>query len=130
MAISVNDGTAKWQLIKYSEADTLGGLTASEIKSQAISGKNVQVKGQHGLVKLSTNGTKTYTIPVPSGYNRSQCAYVISEEYSGDNEWTTIRTTLANVNQSTGVISPTIGGANPNMYGSNISVDFIVFAAK
>lgn len=134
MAINVNDGTAKWQLIKYSEADTLGGLTASEIKSQAISGKTVQVKGQYGAVTFSTKGTRSYTIPLPSGYSRTQCAYIISEGYvetgSDSSVYASIQTKWNSVNQSTGLISPTIGGKSPDYYNVSLLVQYLIIAAK
>lgn len=135
MAINVNDGTAKWQLIKYSEADTLGGLTADNIKSQAINGKVVQVKGQSGSITLSTQGSRTYTIPVPSGYSRNQCAYIISEEYdqNSSGEGTnraSIGVNWSSVNQSNGVITATVNGKYPNSYYASINVDYIIVAAK
>ncbi len=134
MAATVNDGSVKWQAIKFSEADTLGGLTVADIKSQAISGKVVQMKGLYGNVTLSTQGTKSYTIPIPSGYSRSQCVYIISEEYkemgSDDSVYASIETTWASVNQSTGVITATIGGRNSEYYNVSIVVRYMVYAAK
>ena len=137
MAISVNDGTAKWQLIKYSEADTLGGLTASEIKSQAISGKTVQVKGQGGTFTLRTDGNRSFTIPLPSGYTRSQCMYVVSREQDrtvagGESSvvYATIEVTPSSVNQSTGVVTSTVGGTRPDSRTATITPFYYIVAAK
>lgn len=130
MAISVNDGTAKWQLIKYSEADTLGGLTASEIKSQAISGKTVQVKGVSGNYSVSwgRNSNPEFTIPLPSGFNRTQCAYNVEENsvISDDKEF---RIDDTCVNQSTGkLIAKTSGNAPITNY--TLTGCYLIIAAK
>lgn len=133
--VSVNDGSVVWQIIKFSEADTLGGLTANDIKSQAINEKVVQVQGQIGRVTLSTKGSQTYTIPVPSGYNRDQCAYIVSEEYDEitddrGNAYSYILVNWSSVNQSNGVITATVGGSNPKNHTTSIEVDYIVISAK
>lgn len=135
MATTVNDGSVKWQAIKFSEADTLGGLTATDIKSQAISGKVVQTKGMYGSFGMSykDGNAPTYTIPLPSGFTRSQCAYIITEKYSSDNQDSNprfIQTTMGSVNQSNGVVTATV--ANGGRYGATVSitVGYVVIAAK
>ena len=134
MATTVNDGSVKWQAIKFSEADTLGGLTVAEIKSQAISGKVVQTKGVYGSFGMSykEGNAPTYTIPLPAGFTRSQCAYIITEKYSSDNQDNPrfIKTTMGSVNQSNGVVTATV--ANGGRYGATVSitVGYVVIAAK
>ena len=136
MATTVNDGSVKWQAIKLSEADTLGGLTASEIKSQAISGKVVQFQGIYGTFTLDNNykKTATYTIPLPSGYTRQQCAYYVepaeNHVYGGDYIAAKIDLQISHVNQSNGVISVPVTGDSPTSYRVTCSSRYLVFSAK
>ena len=132
MAINVNDGTAKWQLIKYSEADTLGGLTANDIKSQAITGKVIQLKGTNGNFNMSykNESSVTYTIPLPSGFSRSQCAYIITEENIADDNNHYIKTTMNSVNQSTGVVTASISGGTRYSPTKTINVRYVVVSSK
>lgn len=115
MAINVNDGTAKWQLIKYSEADTLNGYTAEEIKGQVnvpVQGVLV-VKGTFTVGSTSSGGFYGGNIPLPSGYSRSQCTYWIENKSYGfsNNGAVTLNTEIANNKQGQWAADSSIRGS-------------------
>ena len=134
MAITVNDGSVKWQAIKLSEADTLGGLTANDIKSQAISGKVVQSTAVAGNTTMSykEGNAPTFTIPCPSGYTRSQCVYIVPAARAGDggDPERFIQVSMSSVNQTNGVITASVG--NGGRYGKTVSINcnYLVVAVK
>lgn len=95
-----NDGSAKWELIKISNAEQLNGLTAKQILA-----KTSKVSIISGTI---SNGG---IIPVPSGYERSQCKYAVwmHNEYNCtfDNYTTTYIYIIfrVSVDQSTGRVT-------------------------
>lgn len=118
---SVNDGSAVWQIIKYSEADTLNGYTAEQIKSQvSVPVKGVLiVKGTFVVGSTSSGGFYGGNIPLPSGYSRSQCTYWIENgTYSfSNNGGVTLNTQQANAKQGQWAADSSIrGSGTANVY--------------
>lgn len=111
MALTVNDGTAKWQAIKLSEADTLDGLTATQIQNNAISSSLVVVSGFKGTVKSNRNST--VQIPIPSGFSTDNCMFII--ENGSAVGW-------SNLNPNTGLVS--------GLDTANYSLDYLIIAVK
>lgn len=105
----INDGTAKWQLRKYSEADSLNGLDLQGVVDRV----NTQLKVKDCIVvfgdfKLTRPGSEHKIegiIPLPSGFERKDCRYWMqSFSYNSGNssprsaDW-------HDINQDTGVLS-------------------------
>ena len=97
----------------------------------------LKVKGQGGTFTLKTNGNRSFTIPLPSGYTRSQCMYVVSRENDktssgGDSDvlYASIEVTPSSVNQSTGVVTGTVGGTRPDTRTAEITPFYYIVAAK
>ena len=131
---NVNDGSVVWSLNKINNAEQLNGLTAEQIKNNAINGKTVKLQGKSGSFTLTytKQGTKpTFTIPLPSGYSRNQCSYVITEEYNSET-WneivTSISTKLTGVNQTNGVVTADI--SSHQAQNVSITCRYMVTSAK
>lgn len=93
------DGTSKWVLCKINDAESLEGKTVAEIIEQALG--QVPEQKKYSTVVISA-GIINYegTIPLPSGYNRSQCKYAAWVTGSA-NDTSDI---LLDVNQDTGFV--------------------------
>ena len=113
---NVNDGSVVWSLNKINNAEQLNGLTAEQIKNNAIngSGKINTVSVSVGKLtfsvsaSLSSPADNVKTIPLPSGYNRSQCRYYIdaqSATSSDENKVYKIEVDAGCINQSNGVVT-------------------------
>ena len=132
---NVNDGSVVWSLNKINNAEQLNGLTAEQIKNNAINGKTVKLQGKSGSLTITySNGNQpTATIPLPSGFTRSQCSYVITEGkeekvYSDNN--ITIQTLMTHVNQSNGVITPYVANGYKNYPSVSLTVRYVITSAK
>lgn len=111
----MNDGTAKWELCKISDAESLEGTTLEQLLSQIktlipVTSSNVKIIT--GNAKATSSGSRNnfvITIPLPSGFRRSNCKYWINTTYYRyyyDESGTTERSIdAASINQNTGTIS-------------------------
>ena len=130
---NVNDGSVVWSLNKINNAEQLNGLTAEQIKNNAINGKIVQVQGVSGSFNLSygERDVVSYTIPLPNGFTRQQCAYIITEASAVDAEYTGvyIQTTFASVNQLNGVVTASYG-KDTNYETVTVNIRYVVITAK
>lgn len=111
----LSDGSAKWELCKIDESvlskdsELLQGKTVEQILGLTPKGTFYCVVGR---LSVPIN-SKTATIPIPSGYERENCFYWISETsyiwniyWDGEtniNQYASIG--LENVNQSNGIIT-------------------------
>ena len=106
---NVNDGSVVWSLNKINNAEQLNGLTAEQIKNNAINGYTVKgVTFVVGTLNLTVTSYERLTgqIPLPSGYtDRSKCkAYISNFTYNHNYEGTT-NVTWENLDQSTQSLS-------------------------
>lgn len=115
---SISDGTVKWSMYGMLYALKLEGKSVATIKTEIqalIPSVPSHVKVVVGSVNLVYKYeriayTLTGTIPLPSGYSRSNCTYFIESGieylYGSDSESSTLRLSRADyVTQSTGFIS-------------------------
>ena len=86
---TVNDGSVVWQVCRYDEAQTLQGLTADNIKTK--------------IYIASGTFVNEVTVPLPSGYNRSQCKYIAWENTPNDGMYV-VGNVNFQINQATGSI--------------------------
>ena len=86
---TVNDGSVKWQVCRYDEAQTLQGLTADNIKTK--------------VYVASGTFTNETTIPLPSGYSRSECKYIAWENTPNNGRYVTGNVNFQ-INQNTGAV--------------------------
>lgn len=80
---NVNDGSVVWSLNKISNAEQLNGYTAQQIISKIPTTSTGNVKVLTGTINTVLQGDKYNsnvigTVPLPSGYSRSQCKYAVS----------------------------------------------------
>lgn len=129
----INDGTAKWQLRKYSEADSLNGLDLQGIVDRVNTQLGVRdcdiIFGDAKLAKTAEDYIE-FTIPVPSGFTRQQCRYYcetfeyLKERHSPNNIYQIA--TWRSINQETGILKV----YSKHGAGAGKSVCYIVFAKK
>lgn len=135
--VNVNDGSVVWSLNKINNAEQLNGLTAEQIKNNAInaSGKINTVLLSVGKLTFSLKGglggkaDNVKTIPLPSGYNRSQCKYYIDAQYiqhSNEDRVYKLEVDAGCINQSNGVVTARYEG----LYTMSISSYYICIAVK
>lgn len=128
--MAFSDGTAKWQLRKYSEADSLGGLdlqgVVNKINNQLQVKDCIVVFGDITLTRPGSEHRIEGTIPVPSGFERHHCRYWMESfkydsgnSYPRDANW-------HNINQDTGLVSLY---AKPSST-ERLTTPYIVFAKK
>lgn len=100
------DGTSKWVLCKINDAESLEGKTVAEIIEQALGQVPEQKKYSTVVV---TAGIINYegTIPLPSGYTRSQCKYAVWATGDGANT----SDISIKVDQNTGFVSVRYGSS-------------------
>ena len=111
----LSDGSAKWELCKIDESvlskdsELLQGKTVEQIKSETLA--NVPAKTNVTVVVGVVNfpvHSRTATIPLPSGYVRSQCRYFINTvRFSYDNDSSNAYSWAYSsmINQGNGVVS-------------------------
>lgn len=127
MAISVNDGTAKWSIESIYNAGQLNGLTAEQIKGQvSVPVKGVVwVYGYFNVGATSANGFVGATCPVPSGYDRNKCLFFAEGSYEFSNRGV-FSTSFIDINQKKGVFP-----ANSGIFGSGTaSIPYLLWAWK
>lgn len=120
----INDGTAKWEIRKITEAENsanstlLEGRTITQIVNETLEKipEKTSIVVVVGAVRSVASGGSWHTswfatIPVPAGYSRSQCKYWVEpilyeeETYS----WK-LEPGMKDVDQAAGVI----GNLKPN----------------
>lgn len=133
----VKDGSVAWSIESIYNAGQLNGLTAEQIKNSAISGsgKVNAVVIAFGSLTFSMKGglhgsyDNVKTIPLPNGYDRSQCRYFIDANFvsanSGENV-ASIKVDTGCINQSTGVVTAIC----TDKYTMSISSYYICIAVK
>ena len=87
------DGTVKWDVRKIGNAEELNGQAIEDFKSELLAAVPEQkvystVRLIYGTVNVSGSvdinaPNPSGTIPLPSGYTRAQCKYVVFGKYAG-----------------------------------------------
>lgn len=132
----LSDDSAKWELCKIDESvlskdsELLQGKTVEQIKSETLA--NVPAKTNVTVVVGVVNfpvHSRTATIPLPSGYVRSQCRYFINTvRFSYDNDSSNAYSWAYSsmINRGNGVVSLS---KSPDDYGG-INIPYLCIAVK
>lgn len=124
---TVNDGSVVWQVCRYDEAQTLGGKSLSQIQGN-IDG--LKINCYIGSIHVNQKKTQ-WQIPIPSGENRNNCGYIISDGSYAYN-WTGSETqttsySMSNLNQINGIITlPKTPLVSYPFFGGNRDVSFYI----
>ena len=119
------------QTITYTQADGgTGTITMQDTTTpDSITSMISVTAGTLTFASGSFNGSKTQTIPLPSGYSRSQCKYIVSANkhtiysYGGTGE------SQLSVNQSNGVVT-SVGKYDDNIINCVLIANYICIATK
>lgn len=126
----INDGTAKWEIRKITEAENsvlLNGKTSVQIMNETLGQipNGISISVIVGTVVC--NAGRGGTIPLPSGYTREQCKYFINyiEGFYRESDYPDGHFNTNSVNQSNGGIT---GFSSHNSY--SLSVPYLCIAVK
>ena len=128
----ITDASISGRVITLTYADnTTKTLTTQDTTTpSSITSKISVTAGTLTFASSQFNGSKTQTIPLPSGYSRSQCKYIVSanKHYTSTSGY--YATSQLSVNQSNGVVTSVSGENDSDVVNCVLSVNYICIATK